>query len=180
MAKRKFPILMVLPPVIFLSLAAVFIIGLQRQDPDGLPSAFIGRLSPDLTVTALGDGPLVTDEALRSGDLKLVNFWASWCGPCRIEHPNLIELSNQGLPVYGLNYKDIEKNALGFLAELGDPYVASAQIEGRAALDWGVYGVPETFLLDGNGKILLRTAGPVTQRVIREKLMPAIEKARNQ
>jgi cytochrome c biogenesis protein CcmG/thiol:disulfide interchange protein DsbE len=114
---------------------------------------------------------------IRKGDLKLVNFWASWCGPCRVEHPNLTELAKNGLPVIGLNYKDNDANALGFLQELGNPYIGVSSIDGRQSLEWGVYGVPETFLVDGNGTILFRAAGPITQRVIREQLIPAMNTA---
>ena len=168
----------VLPPVLFLSIAAMFLFGLNRADPDGLPSAMIGKQAPPLQVTDLGTLSPATEELLRSGDVKLVNFWASWCGPCRVEHPNLKALSETGLTVIGLNYKDSAANALGFLDELGNPYVGTSAIDGRAALEWGVYGVPETFLLDADGTILMRTAGPVTQRIITEKLIPAIEATR--
>lgn len=168
----------VAPPVIFASIAAMFFFGLNRADPNSLPSAMIGKPAPALQVTALGNLPPATEVLIRSGDFKLVNFWASWCGPCRVEHPNLQDLANNGMQIVGLNYKDSPKNALNFLAELGNPYAGTSAIDGRAALEWGVYGVPETFLLDSEGKILLRTAGPVTQRIIREKLIPAIEAAR--
>ncbi|MCP5075929.1 MAG: DsbE family thiol:disulfide interchange protein [Rhodobacteraceae bacterium] len=168
---------MILPPVIFLGLALMFVLGLNRENPNALPSSLIGQPAPALVIAPLGDKPMVTQDALTAPGVKLVNFWASWCGPCRAEHPNLQMLADQGIPIYGLNYKDRPGNALGFLDELGDPYVATSAIDGRASLDWGVYGVPETFLIDGKGKILLRTAGPVTQRFIREKLMPAMEAA---
>lgn len=168
----------VLPPVLFLSIAATFLLGLNRTDPDALPSTMIGRQAPPLQVETLGDLPPATEEMLRSGDFKLVNFWASWCGPCRVEHPNLTELAANGMPVIGLNYKDNPANALAFLEELGNPYVGTSSVDGRAALEWGVYGVPETFLLDADGTILMRAAGPVTQRIIRERLIPAMEAAR--
>ena len=169
----------VAPPMIFLTIAATFLFGLYRDDPDTLPSAFIGKQAPPLQASPLGNLPPVTEAMIRSGDLKLVNFWASWCGPCRVEHPNLTELANNGLPVVGLNYKDSPANALAFLEELGNPYIGVSAIEGRQALEWGVYGVPETFLVDESGTILFRAAGPVTQRVIREQLIPAIEAANN-
>ncbi|MGD9865764.1 MAG: DsbE family thiol:disulfide interchange protein, partial [Pseudodonghicola sp.] len=109
---------------------------------------------------------------------KLVNFWASWCAPCRVEHPNLAALAAEGVEILGVNYKDDAAKAGAFLAELGDPYAALGRDpEGRMALDWGVYGVPETYVIDGKGTILMRFAGPVTQRVIDEKLRPVLERA---
>ncbi len=171
--------LMVIPPLVFLGLASLFLVGMFRDDPEALPSAKIGQQAPALQITELPGKALFDDETLRDGNLKLVNYWASWCAPCRVEHPNLEKLRAEGLPIYGINYKDDPDNALAFLAELGDPYEAvGADNSGRAALDWGVYGVPETYLIDGDGNILLRVAGPLVQRVIDSQLRPALEKAR--
>lgn len=171
--------LMVIPPLVFLGLASMFLVGMFRDDPEALPSARIGQQAPALQITELPGKALFDDETLRDGNLKLVNYWASWCAPCRVEHPNLEALRAEGLPIYGINYKDDPDNALAFLAELGDPYEAvGADNSGRAALDWGVYGVPETYLIDGDGNILLRVAGPLVQRVIDSQLRPALEKAR--
>ena len=154
--------LMVIPPLVFLGLASMFLVGMFRDDPEALPSARIGQQAPALQITELPGKALFDDETLRDGNLKLVNYWASWCAPCRVEHPNLEALRAEGLPIYGINYKDDPDNALAFLAELGDPYEAvGADNSGRAALDWGVYGVPETYLIDGDGNILLRVAGPL-------------------
>ena len=164
------------PPIIFLSIATMFALGLYRENPNTLPSAMIGKSAPRLVTQPLENLTPVTEEMIRKGDLKLVNFWASWCGPCRAEHPNLAQLSKNGLPVIGLNYKDTPSNALRFLQELGNPYEGVSSIDGRQSLEWGVFGVPETFLLDGNGKILYRATGPITQRVIREKLIPVMNR----
>ncbi|KGM47982.1 DsbE family thiol:disulfide interchange protein [Pseudooceanicola atlanticus] len=173
--------LMILPPAIFAGLAAAFYIGLQRDDPDQLPSALAGKEAPAVELSALGDLPGFDDATLRDGEVKLVNFWASWCAPCRVEHPNLEALAEDGLAVYGVNYKDAPDKALGFLEELGNPYAAvGADPQGRMALNWGLYGVPETYVIDGDGNIVLRFAGPVTQRVIENTLGPALAEARGE
>lgn len=170
--------LVLVPPVLFAGLAAMFFFGMHRENPDELPSALTGRAAPPVEVIPLGDKPSFTDADLRTGGVKLVNYWASWCAPCRVEHPNLIALAEQGVPIYGINYKDEPAKGLGFLAELGDPYAAvAADATGRTALDWGVYGVPETYVLDDKGTILLRFAGPITQRVLQETILPAIAEA---
>lgn len=171
--------LMLIPPLAFLGLAAMFFVGMQREDPDALPSALAGRAAPAVEVTPLGDLPTFDDAALRAPGVKLVNFWASWCAPCRVEHPNLEALADEGLTIYGVNYKDKPANAQGFLDEMGNPYAAMGQDDsGRMALDWGLYGVPETYVIDGDGTIVLRHAGPITQRIIDSTIRPAIEKAR--
>lgn len=176
MSARKVSPLMFLPPLLFAGLAALFLIGMQRQNPDELPSALVGQQAPSAEMTPLGDKPMWDDAALRSGKPTLVNFWASWCGPCRVEHPNLEQLQSEGLTILGANYKDVQGNALSFLDELGDPYEAvGADTAGRMALNWGVYGVPETYLIDGQGNVVLRIAGPVTQRELDERLRPALD-----
>lgn len=172
---------MLVPPVAFAGLAVAFAIGLQREDPDQLPSALQGKQAPGVQLTVLGDFPLFDDATLRDGEVKLVNFWASWCAPCRVEHPNLTQLADEGITILGVNYKDDPEKALGFLAELGNPYAASgADPQGRMALDWGLYGVPETYVIDGKGNIVLRFAGPVTQRVMESDIRPALAKAAGQ
>jgi len=170
---------MIAPLVVFAAFAGLALVGLQREDPNALPSALAGRQAPAVAVTSLGDKPDFADDDLRSGEVSLVNYWASWCAPCRVEHPNLEELAAEGLTIYGVNYKDKPGNALGFLEELGDPYAGiGADAAGRMALDWGVYGVPETYVIDGQGEIVLRFAGPITDRVMENTIRPAIEAAR--
>ena len=170
--------LMILPPVIFAGLAAMFYLGMQREDPDALPSVQIGKEAPPVVLTQLGDEAPFDDAALRGPGVKLVNYWASWCAPCRVEHPNLTALAEEGIPIYGINYKDEPGKALAFLEELGNPYVAMGADEtGRTAIDWGVYGVPETYVIDGEGRIVLRFAGPVTERSLATRIRPAIEAA---
>ncbi len=170
--------LMIAPPLIFAGFAVLAGIGMFRDDPDALPSAREGQPAPPVVVTDFSGKPNFNDATLRDGEVKLVNYWASWCAPCRVEHPNLQVLSDEGIPVYGINYKDKLANAEAFLAELGDPYAGIGRDEqGRMGLDWGVYGVPETYVIDGQGTIILRFAGPITQRAIESTIRPALEKA---
>lgn len=169
--------LMLIPPLAFLGLALLFLWGMGREDPDGLPSTFIGREAPGLPETALADNTLLTDKMLRQPGVKLVNFWASWCPPCRAEHPTLTELSAR-LPVYGVDLKDNEADALRFLAEDGNPFAAiAADPRGRTAIDWGVTAPPETFIIDGEGKILHRHAGPLIREDYTNRFLPELEKA---
>lgn len=163
------------PPIIFLTLAALFAFGLGREGANDLPSTMIGRDAPKLTTTQLADIPALTAADLTAGGIKLVNFWASWCGPCRAEHPTLQALADEGIVIHGINYKDQEAKAIAFLGELGNPYTKIGKDNGRTGLDWGLYGVPETFIIDGNGKVLLRHAGPVTKRVLEEVIRPVLE-----
>ena len=170
--------LMILPPLIFAGFVGFAAIGMFREDPNSLPSTREGKQAPALTMSAFGEKPGFDDATLRDGEVKLVNFWASWCAPCRAEHPCLEALSEEGIPVYGINYKDKFSNASAFLAELGDPYTGIGHDEpGRTGIDWGVYGVPETYVIAGDGTVILRFAGPVTQRVIAEKIRPALAQA---
>lgn len=166
------------PLAIFAAFAGLAASGLFRDNPDALPSTLEGRPAPAVVVTPLGDKPLLEDALLRADGVKVVNFWASWCAPCRAEHPSLMALAATGVPVYGVNYKDKPENALGFLAELGDPYAQTgADAKGRMGIDWGVYGVPETYVIDGTGRIVLRYAGPITGTELGDTILPAIEAA---
>lgn len=176
---RRVSFLMFLPPAIFLLLVGVFLIGLNRDDPDQLPTALKGKQAPELTVTPLGMLPLLTDPDIQNEEVKLVNFWASWCAPCRAEHPNLEALSKTGVVIHGINYKDDETKALGFLQELGNPYrKIGADTTGRTGLNYGLYGVPETFVISQEGRIVLRHAGPITQSVLENSILPAIKAAK--
>lgn len=168
--------LMILPPVMFAGLALAFWVGMQNGD-QALPSTMEGRPAPAISVTALGNGPMVTQEDMSAPGVKLVNFWASWCQPCRVEHPMLDALASEGVVIHGINYKDEAGAALGFLEELGNPYAKIGADSGRMAIDWGVYGVPETFVIDGDGKVVLRWAGPITADVLERTIRPAIAEA---
>ncbi|MDZ4096859.1 MAG: DsbE family thiol:disulfide interchange protein [Paracoccaceae bacterium] len=170
-------VLMILPPVLFAGLAALFLVGMNREDPTGLPSVLTGKDAPAVTLTQLGDAAPFDDAVLRLPGVKLVNFWASWCAPCRAEHPLLEKLAAEGVPIYGVNYKDTPDKALGFLAELGNPFTSIGADSGRMALNWGVYGVPETYVLDGEGRIVLRFAGPISSGELERRLRPAMVEA---
>jgi cytochrome c biogenesis protein CcmG/thiol:disulfide interchange protein DsbE len=173
--------LLFVPPLIFAGLVALFFFGMQRSDPDQLPSAMEGRAAPAVQVVPLGTGPQMTDAMLRAPGVKLVNFWASWCAPCRAEHPMLKDLAATGVTILGVNYKDRPETALQFLDELGNPFAAlGADDSGRMGLNWGLYGVPETFVIDGKGKVILRHAGPVTRDVLDSRIRPALAQAAEQ
>ncbi len=166
--------LLIIPPLLFAGLAVMFWTGMRNGD-ETLPSAIKGQAAPGVAVVALGDGPMTTDALLRAPGVKLVNFWASWCAPCRAEHPLLKQLADQGVVIHGINYKDDPANAQGFLAELGNPFATmGADTSGRMALNWGVYGVPETYVIDAQGVILERIAGPVTAQTLERMIAPAL------
>ncbi|MDJ1009511.1 MAG: DsbE family thiol:disulfide interchange protein [Paracoccaceae bacterium] len=170
--------LALIPVAVFAVFAGLALSGMFREDPDALPSAREGQVAPALTLGDLAAKPGFDAEMLSAPGVKLVNFWASWCAPCRVEHPNLEALAAEGLTIYGINYKDDPAKALAFLEELGDPYAGIGTDErGRTALDWGVYGVPETYVIDGEGRVVLRFAGPVTRRALEDRIRPAIEAA---
>lgn len=179
-------VLAVLPLLIFVALAALFWSQLgSGRNISEIPSALIGTKAPSLALpplegARLGDAamPALTDAAIK-GRLTLVNVWASWCVPCRDEHPIILELSkDKRLTVVGINYKDQSENALRFLGELGNPFSAiGIDPRGKAAIDWGVYGIPESYLVDASGTIVYKRVGPFDERSLKEGLYPAIEKA---
>ncbi|MXU65549.1 DsbE family thiol:disulfide interchange protein [Oceanomicrobium pacificus] len=176
--KRRFNWLLLLPPLIFIALTGAFIVSLNRDNPDELPSALAGRQAPALNLTEIAPGLVPpTDADITAPGAKLVNFWASWCGPCRAEHPMLEELADMGLPIIGVNYKDQPQNAVAFLEELGNPYTKTGADAGRNGINWGIYGVPETFVIDGSGKILMRHPGPITRSVLDARILPALAEA---
>lgn len=185
MAERKgFNLLAVLPIVIFALLVGLFFVpklmsGLNGNKPSDLPSTRVGSPAPTIFISEDQDAATgFTNETLREPGIKMVNFWASWCGPCRVEHPNLIKLSEGGLPIYSVNYKDDPANAAAFLAELGNPFAGIvSDPKGRNGIEWGVLAMPESYLIDSDGVIVLHFRGPITQRVMESTIYPAIEAA---
>ncbi|MCY6383379.1 DsbE family thiol:disulfide interchange protein [Hoeflea prorocentri] len=175
-----------LPLIAFMALVAIFFGQLiSGEDVSEVPSVLIGTEAPALDLPAL-EGlkrsgqtvPALTDAAV-DGKLTLVNVWASWCVPCRTEHPLLMALAqDERINIVGINYKDKSENALRFLGELGNPYTAvGVDPNGVAAIDWGVYGIPESFLVDANGTIVYKQIGPFSPDTVRGELLPAVEKA---
>ncbi len=188
--RRRRRLLPLLPLALFGGLAGVFLFQLlSGHDPQTLPSALIGQPAPRTELPPLpgllrADGTPVPGIGAASVGPRLVNVFASWCGPCRQEHPLLLamardpELRAAGLRIEGLNYKDRSDNALGFLRELGNPYDAVGVDEvGRATIDWGVYGVPETFLVSPDGTILWKQTGPLTPQAVTGGLLPALRQS---
>ena len=169
--------LMFVPPVAFALLAAMFYVGLGTKD-EGLPSVFIGKPAPAVLEMALADVPQLTPALLTTGGVKLVNFWASWCPPCRAEHPTLKALAAEGVTVYGVNMMDAEGDAMGFLAEAGNPFAAiAADPQGRMRMDWGVTAPPETFILGPDGTVLFKFIGPLVGDDFENRFRPELEKA---
>lgn len=168
--------LILLPLGVFALFAYLAYQGMQKGDQP-LPSMMEGHAAAPVRVAALGDGAPISDADLRAPGVKLVNFWASWCEPCRAEHPILEMLKNEGVAIYGVNYKDTPEAAGKFLAEMGNPYAKIGADAGPMALDWGVYGVPETYVIDGQGVVVLRLAGPITAGNLDSLVRPAMEKA---
>ena len=168
-----------LPLAIFLGLALLFMSQLGVRDPSKLPSVLINKPVPEFALPQLeglpGDG--ISDEKLAKG-VHVVNVWASWCGPCRQEHPFLMTLGeDERFTLAGLNYKDGAENARRFLGALGNPYATiGVDARGRTAIDWGVYGVPETFIVK-DGMIVHKFVGPLSAAAIAENFGPALEKA---
>ena len=172
-------ILYLLPVLTFVGIGALLLAGVIRNEDNGLPSALIGQKAPELTLSSLYQYPVPSESDLNAPGLKIINYWASWCAPCRVEHPNLQQLADSGIPIIGVNYKDKPGNAVKFLTSMGNPFVkVGADPQGRTAIDWGVYGIPESFIIDGNGYLILRFAGPITHRVLKNTILPAINHIR--
>lgn len=162
------------PSVLLVGLLLLFAVGLQL-DPTKVPSPLIGKPVPQFELPVLGGGEGRFGNAQLQGRPMLVNFWASWCPPCLQEHPLLMRLAQEGVPIVGMNYKDEPAAAVAWLKRHGNPFlVVASDLDGRVGLDWGVYGAPETYVLDAQGVIRHKHIGPVTESDWREVIAPAM------
>ncbi len=166
--------------VAFVALVAVFYVGLQR-DPSALPSPYIGKAAPTFDLPSLTRADARVGSESLAGQIALVNVWATWCVGCREEHDFLMQIAREGaVPIYGINWRDNRDDALRWLSQYGDPYVDSGfDGDGRVGIDWGVYGAPETFLLDANGIVLYKHLGPLSDAVWEREFVPRIAAARS-
>lgn len=173
------------PLAIFAAMAIMFGFALQSGDPSKIPSALVGKAAPAYAFPALagveiGGAPAqgIAPGDLVGGGVKVVNFWASWCGPCVQEHPYLMALKDRGVTIFGVNHKDPAPGGVRFLGRHGNPYTRiGTDANGRGAIEWGVYGMPETFVVDAGGRIVMKHVGPIDGRILQDKILPAIQKA---
>lgn len=174
-----------IPLAIFLLLCGVFFLRLLNPEPlNTVPSALIGKPVPSLSLSVVEtlDTPLLGPDVIGTSDVLIVNVWASWCAPCRVEHPQIEALSKiEGVTLTGINYKDKPENAARYLSELGNPYdFIGADQQGQVSIEFGVYGVPETFLIDRNGFIRAKYVGEITPELLRKDVLPMIETIRTE
>jgi cytochrome c biogenesis protein CcmG, thiol:disulfide interchange protein DsbE len=176
-AQRRRRFLFLMPLVGFVALAAAFALRLGT-DPSLLPSPLIGKSVPAFSLPPVKGRQLGLASADLKGEVSLVNVFASWCVACREEHPVLMQLNRAGtVPVHGLNYKDRPDDAARWLDTMGDPYTRTgADLDGRVGIDWGVYGVPETFVVDAEGRIAFKQIGPVTSEILDQTILPLVRK----
>lgn len=170
--------LMALPPLAFAGLAVLFWAGMDERNPSDLPSAFIGKPAPVLPDSGLAGVAQLTADDLRSGQVTVLNFWASWCPPCRAEHPVLQAMDERGIRVAGINMMDAEKDATTYLNREGNPFFALAtDPQGRNRVEWGVTNPPETFIIGGDGTVLFKFVGPLVGTDYETRFIPALEEA---
>lgn len=170
MFKLKF----LIPLGLFIGLVSLLAVGL-KLNPREVPSPLIGKPAPTFELTSLQEPEVRLSSEMFKGKVSLLNVWASWCVACRQEHPYLLQLAREGVLIYGLDYKDTRTAGMRWLSTLGNPYQAVAFDEdGKAGIDWGVYGVPETFVIDKQGVIRYKQIGPITPQVWKEKIAPLI------
>ncbi len=172
-------LLFILPTLIFVAAAVGFLMGLDPdRDPSAIPSPLIDEPAPQISLPAVEglDLPGLDPEALKGSPITVVNIWASWCAPCRIEHPQLMALAEEpGFRILGIDYKDRADQAVKFLDELGNPFSAVGfDQSGRGGIDWGITGVPETFFLDREGRIRYRHVGPIDAGTLNEVILPRL------
>lgn len=164
---------LLIPLVLFIGLVAFLLVGLNR-DPRELPSPLINKAAPDFQLQQLREPARTFSPKEMRGKVWLLNFWGTWCVACREEHPILVKYSKTGtVPIYGVDYKDDRATALQLLEEEGNPYTVTAfDPEGRTSIDYGVYGAPESYLIDKNGVIRFKQIGPITDEVWNKKILP--------
>lgn len=167
-------VLRFVPATIGFAIVVIFAIGLTLGPPQNIESAYKDKPLPAFSILPLFENAApMSDKTLRTGRPVLLNVFASWCAPCRAEHGVLMRLHKRGVPIYAINYKDRRDAAKRFINRLGNPYTAIGfDKRGQAALDLGVYGVPETFLIDADGHVQMRHVGPLTERDVQEKILP--------
>ena len=174
---RRRRLIFILAPIAFAALAAVLAVQLLTGDPRTIPSALIDKPAPEFDLAPVqGYDAGLSSDALKNGEVVLVNIFASWCGPCLVEHPFLMDLAEKGtVKIYGINYKDAPDNASAWLKRYGDPYTAiGADLDGRVGIDWGVYGVPETFIVDGEGRIRYKHIGVLSEDALNQTVLPLV------
>ena len=174
------------PLLVFMGLAWLLFERLGAGDPASIPSVLIGQSAPPLNLPGLDGAPGVTDADLRAGHVSVVNVFGSWCEPCHLEHPNLMalaadpELKAKAVAVYGVAQRDSAENIRRFLGAKGDPYLkVGLDQDNRAGIDWGVYGVPETFIVRGDGKLVFKLVGPMSAEALDREVKPQILRALN-
>jgi cytochrome c biogenesis protein CcmG/thiol:disulfide interchange protein DsbE len=166
----------VLPLALFVVLVGFLAVGL-RLDPREVPSPLIGKPAPAFALTRLDNADQTIRREDMLGKVWMLNVWASWCAACREEHPHLVAFARtKAMPILGLNYKDTRKDGLGWLARFGNPYDASLfDVDGRVGIEFGVYGVPETFVIDKQGVIRFKQIGPITPEILQTRVVPLLK-----
>lgn len=168
----------ILPLLLFLGVGLAFLLGFNRN-PRDVPSALIDKPVPEFALAPLPGHKQGLSSADLKGDVQLVNVFASWCIPCKVEHPIVSRLAEQGIPVRAINHKDKPADALAWLARNGDPYTSiGVDSDGRTSIEWGVYGVPETFLIDRQGRIRYKHVGPLTPEAVEQTILPMVKELR--
>ncbi len=179
MSKRTKALLFILPSLIFLAAAVGFYLGLSPdRDPSAIPSPLVGQEAPEVSLPPVPglDLPGLEPALLKGAPVTVVNIWASWCAPCRLEHPQLVALSKEpNVRMLGIDYRDRADAALKFLTEMGNPFDALGfDTKGRVGIDWGITGVPETFFLDSDGQVRYRHTGPIDADTLKNNILPRI------